>query len=281
VVLRKFVEDVSPHGRQLIRFDLATGNPEGIGTNGVGYINHFIPVDSAKTEALWQEVEGVLNPAIVAALAGTALSSTSHLSTLRNAAALHFVRSPQTLTIHNESFVAALQQSVHQWDQTPFAAESFYRHYGLVAAGPEALQLGAEAAQGRLIKLWREGGLFRLTAQRFFEQVCDRFDARGVELLSPANPLKEFLLGDVPALTVDHATGAAGLAEGVAVDQADTVLMPLTPRLLVVLGPSNAVRSIPDDLVDTYNRLQVRVAKDYVYYRPGADFQTSIEAWRN
>jgi hypothetical protein len=37
----------------------------------------------------------------------------------------------------------------------PFAAEAFRRHYKLEPAGPEALRLGAEAAQGRLVKLHR------------------------------------------------------------------------------------------------------------------------------
>jgi hypothetical protein len=36
--------------------------------------------------------------------------------------------------------------------------------------------------------------------------------------------------------------------------------MPLTPRLLIVLGVSNGTRSIPDDEVDSYNALQARLA---------------------
>ena len=55
----------------------------------------------------------------------------------------------------------------------------------------------------------------------------------------------EFLLGDIPALTVDHATGAVGVAQGVTADHADEIFMPLAPRLLVTLGPPDGAASSP------------------------------------
>ena len=58
------------------------------------------------------------------------------------------------------------------------------------------------------------------------------------------------------------------------------IFMPLTPRLLVVIGPANAARSISDDDLDPYNEMQVREARDLVLHRPGANFASSIAAWR-
>src|SRR5262249_25127742 len=132
----------------------------------------------------------------------------------------------------------------------------------------------------RLVKLHREGGLFRLSIQRLFEMVCDRFDAKGAEILTPANAPKGFLLGDVPAITIEYATGAFGLSQGVTVDKADEIFMPITPRLLVAIGPPNGARTLADDEVDAYNRMQVREARDYVMHRPGANFAADIAAWR-
>lgn len=85
------------------------------GTNGVGYVRHFVPVDSQATENLWGQVETRLTPALTAARNGTALTNPMHLSTLRHAVALHFARNPQTLTIHNESFAEALQTESSNW----------------------------------------------------------------------------------------------------------------------------------------------------------------------
>lgn len=280
VVLRRFVEDVPPHGKVVARYTLATGKIDLIGTNGAGYVSNFVPVDSKATEDLWhQVVERLLRQAIDAALNGTALGDPTHPSTLKAAVALHFVRNPQTLTMHNKTFADTVDNYVDRMAMTPLAAEAYYREHGLVAAGPHAMRLGAEALAQRLVDLHNGGGLFRLSVQRLFEKVRDRFDVRGVEILAPANARKEFLLGDVPAITIDQA-GTYGLAHGVTVDEAEKIVMPLAPNLLVAIGPQNGARRIVDAEVDRYNEMQVREARDYVLYRPGANFAAAIAAWR-
>jgi Protein of unknown function (DUF4238) len=239
-----------------------------------------VPVDSKATEDLWQLVERDLNLAVAAAISGTALGNPAHLSTLKNAVALHFIRNPQTLTVHNKSFADALEDRLDRVARTPLAREAFRRRYGLEPAGPQAVCLGAEALHERLVNLHQEGGLFRLSVQRLYEKVCDRFDARGIEILTPAGANKEFLLGDVPAITVKQTTGPFGLCRGVTVDEADKIVMPLAPALLMVAGPRDAARVIPDDEVDAYNEMQVREARDYVFHRPGANFDADIAARR-
>jgi hypothetical protein len=280
-VLRRYVEDVPPHGRVLAKFDISAGRTELTGTNGVGYVDHFVPVDSQTTETLWQEVETHLTQAINAALNGTALTSPAYLTTLRRAVALHFARNPQTLTIHNQNFIETFQDQIEQLAKTPLAAAAFYRDHGIVPAGPQGLRMGAEAILERLGQLHKDGGLFRLSVQRLFEMVRDRFDLKGIQILTPASATKEFLLGDTPALTLDRATGTVGLAQGVTADQADEIFMPLAPRLLVSLGSPDGTRSIPDDEVDQYNQWQSRAAQDYLIHRPAASFTASIiTTWR-
>jgi hypothetical protein len=280
-VLRRYVEDVPPHGRVLAKFDISAGRTELTGTNGVGYVDHFVPVDSQTTETLWQEVETHLTQAINAALNGTALTSPAYLTTLRRAVALHFARNPQTLTIHNQNFIETFQDQIEQLAKTPLAAAAFYRDHGIVPAGPQGLRMGAEAILERLGQLHKDGGLFRLSVQRLFEMVRDRFDLKGIQILTPASATKEFLLGDTPALTLDRATGTVGLAQGVTADQADEIFMPLAPRLLVSLGSPDGTRSIPDDQVDQYNQWQSRAAQDYLIHRPAASFTASIiTTWR-
>jgi hypothetical protein len=281
VVLRCFVGGVPSVGRRLVYFDLAAGQQTLRKAKDAGYVENFVPVDSKATEDLWHTVETRLRQAIAAARNGTALDNPVHIATLRHTVALHFVRNPQTLTIHNQSFADALKNGVDALASTSHAAGAFRQKYGLEPAGPEALRLGAEAIHGRLIKLHEEGGLFRLSVQRLFEKVCDRFDVRGVQILTPASASKDFLLGDLPAITVNRATGAAGRAAGVTIDQADEILMPLTPRLLIAFGPPNGTRAIPDHEVDEHNALQARLARGYLIHRPAATFTAAtITAWR-
>lgn len=275
-VLRCFVGPVPSIGRRLARFDLAAGQATLDQAKDVGFVENFVPVDSQATEDLWQTVETRMRQAIKAVRNGTALDS-PHAGTLRNAVALHYTRNPQTLTVHNQSFTDALKRGIDGLAETPLAAEAFQQTYGLVAAGPEARRLGAEAVYGRLIQLHEAGGLFRLSVQRLFEKVCDRFETRGIQILIPDSRDKEYLLGDLPAITIDRTTCAAG----VPVDDADEIVMPLTPRLLIVLGASNGTRSIPDDEVDSYNALQARLAREYLIHRPTATFtEATIANWR-
>jgi hypothetical protein len=280
VVLRQFVEPVKA-GRVLTRHDLASGQADPIGTKGVAYLEHFVAVDSQATEKLWQKVENALRPAIDVALRGGTLSSAQR-STLRNAVALHFVRNPQTVGVHDQAFKEAAARQVEQWADTPFAEEAFRRHTsGLLPAGPEGRRIGIEKSQGRLRVMHASGGLFRLSVQRLYEKVGDRFDTRGLQVMTPANARKEFLLGDVPAITYNTITGAAGVSEGVAVDDADEIVMPFAPRLMVAIGPPDSVRSLSDAEVDRYNRMQVRAARDFVMYRPTAtQFAAQVAAWR-
>jgi hypothetical protein len=73
----------------------------------------------------------------------------------------------------------------------------------------------------------------------------------------------------------------AGRAAGVTSDQADEIRMPLTPRLLVIFGPPNGTRAIPDHEVDSHNALQARLARDYLIHRPATTFTAAtITTWR-
>jgi hypothetical protein len=41
-----------------------------------------------------------------------------------------------------------------------------------------------------------------------------RFETRGIQILTPNSRDKEFLLSDLPAITIDKTTGAAGVPGG-------------------------------------------------------------------
>jgi len=284
VVLDQFAEDLPPAGFVVARFDLVSGAPlTPTGPRGIGYVSDFVTIDSQATEALWKNVEDVLRDAILAALSGT--TTACQRSTLRRVVALHLVRHPRTLTIHHNAFGRAVESQIERLLDTPFAVESFRHHYGgLFPAGPEARRIGLEAGQERLVRLYQDGALWRLSIQRMYEAVCDRFDQRGVEVVTPASPTQEFLLGDKPTVTINRTTGSAGIAEGVVVDQADEIVMPFGPRLLVAVGRPDGQRSISDDEVEQYNRLQVRVAmttdRARAFHRPGSCLAWTIAAMR-
>ena len=77
--------------------------------------------------------------------------------------------------------------------------------------------MGAEESEARVVMLHKQGGLFRIIVQNLHEKVSDRFDTRGVEILTPASVGKEFLFGDVPpspSASVGAGKPSAGVCQG-------------------------------------------------------------------
>lgn len=280
-ILRRFTDLVDPRaGKQLTSCDLVTGRTRRIGAGGVGYVTNFVKVDSAATELVWKRVEDSLTDAITAAENGTVLSDPRLVGVLRDTIALHHVRHSQTKGMHENTWADTRARRVAELAATPLGAEAFRRTYGIHPAGPEGRTMGAEAALSRLTESADEGALFRLRVEDLFDRICDRFAHNGLEIIIPASQDKEFLIGDIPALTVDFATGAAGLAQGVGLANATAIVLPLSPRVLAALGPADAIGTAPDVLVDKLNALQVRTAERYVFFRPQADLALSIAALR-
>lgn len=199
---------------------------------------------------------------------------------LRNAIALHYVRNPQALDVHEQTFDDAFRDAADGLAATSAAAEAFRRRYRLEPAGPESRRVGAEELLAGMKERFTQGALFRLRVQDLFETVCERFQNSGVEVLSPAAAGSEFLIGDTPALTVHFISGAAGVRAGVSLAAANTVMLPLTPRLLVCLGPATKAAQVPPGFVELVNHVQVRAARQHVLHRLNVDFSSRIPAWR-
>lgn len=279
-ILRHFTELVDPRaGKQLTSYDLLTGRTRLIGAGGVGYVTNFVKVDSAATELVWKRVEDSLTEAITAAENGTVLSDPRLVAILRDAIALHHVRHPQTKEMHENTWAETRARQVSELAAT-LGTEAFRRTYGIYPAGPEGRTMGAEAALSRLTESADEGALFRLRVEDLFDRICDRFVHNGLEILIPASQDKEFLIGDLPALTVDFGTGAAGLAQGVGLGNATAIVLPLSPRVLAALGPTDAIGTAPDSVVDNLNALQVCAAERYGYHRPQADLASFVARLR-
>ncbi len=80
--------------------------------------------------------------AIDVAINQTILSDTALISVLRDANALCYVRNPQTLEVHEETFADVFRDAADALAGTPAAAEAFYRRNG--PAGAQGRRRGAE-----------------------------------------------------------------------------------------------------------------------------------------
>ena len=108
-----------------------------------------------------------------------------------------------------------------------------------------------------------------------YEQATDIVNRAGLEISRPARG--EFLIGDTPAITVDHARRLIGVRSGVPLGSANTVVLPLGSTHLAALAKDNAWQTMPAEMVTEVNRWQIIQANRQVYYHPRTqDFDSFV-----
>jgi hypothetical protein len=65
---------------------------------------------------------------------------------------------------------------------------------------------------------------------------------------------------------------------GIALGDANSVIMPLGPRHLAALGTTNLTGELSPDQVASVNSRQIASAIEYVYLRPGSGLEHSVRS---
>jgi hypothetical protein len=169
------------------------------------------------------------------------------------------------------------------------AARRFWQHYpevlDVIAASRLGLPGGDDLSRDRAVqelhrplsKQVEDGALLRALMEYRYRRTRHWLRGLGVEILTPAHG--EFVIGDIPALTVRKGMPNAGVNAGIGFAFADAVISPITPDLLlrVVDGPSRYAQA-DDEEVAELNAWQVRAAFSHVYLRPGSGLDDSIRS---
>jgi hypothetical protein len=279
VVLKRFAANLS-HKRAgaLEIVDLAhpDAKPTYKGPRGCGYTDHFVRYASRSLEQLWASVENGLGKAIAACEDGSIFVHPEHTKTIKAVIVLHLVRS-----VHTRAF---LDKIWHQnltnlrtamLDRPDLLANVFLSRYGLYPGGQECLGLVLDDALRPSLALKDADAFFRESLERLFNLGTSHLDVRGLEVSRPG--LGEFVIGDAPAVAVG-ADGRIGLLQGVGIDSAATIALPLGPALIVSTGGADTFKILSQEQVDALNQWQVQAASRYVYCRPGSGLLGAIRA---
>jgi hypothetical protein len=145
------------------------------------------------------------------------------------------------------------------------------RETGLHLSGPTSLGAFAERLIERssVARDHESGKLFRTSIEDTFNKVRAMASTWGVEVLTPERG--QFLIGDNPALTIRTEGGTT--TYGMAFGDAHTLVLPISPKYLLALGPKNLTGTIPQEGVDRLNAVQVHAAERYVYMHPKSGLQ--------
>ncbi len=280
VLLRRFTEPWGPNRALLIcpfRLEYPRAKHRPVGADGCAKVDNFVAWASASVETLWKETEDKLKDALAAMDAGTLFAHAEHVSVIKSAIALHFARSKATQAVHARVWAETVESGRKRWltEKRRLLAYWFYREKGLYPAGDEALRMFADELMELSRALAGSGALWRERIESLYLQARAVTDAAGLEILTPPAS-GEFLIGDVPALTVRADRGGVGVLGGIALAEAQSVFLPLGPRHAAALGRTDTAISLTSDQVDGVNARQLRGAIDYVYLRPGSPLMDTV-----
>ena len=282
VILRGFA--APGHGGKgwmLTPFDVHAGRegrPRGLA--GCGRAPDFLMCGSESAEQLWNaEVENDLGPAIKAARDGRLHDRDAHVAAIRDGIALHLVRSLRYLDVNR----AAVAQTIANVRRTAPVARrelleaEFRRRHGLVAAGPEALATLLEGPLAKWRSLDEKGVIARAGIEAMFRRVRDTLRPLEVEVWH-VPPGHELLISDSPAIAFRYSRDHTRIQANVAVGDASGIALPLARDFLAVIGPHPKDEDLLPSYVELFNRLQMQVARHYVYYHPSGRLKAFVQA---
>jgi hypothetical protein len=242
------------------------------GPAGCGKVDDFLTFASGFLEKLWKKTEDQMHDALLAVDAGTVLSSERHSATIKDAIALHFARSLATRQVSEQLWRQVVLQERTRWLRTPAGRRElqrlFRRRYKLDAAGPAALEIMLDEILALSMEMWNSGAKFAEGIEYMHDHAQAWLRTQQLEILTPGSG--EFLMGDVPALTVQRGVPRVGVLGGIALHDASSVFMPLGPRHVAGLGRVPQTAELSSAQVNEVNAALMLGAMERVYMRPGS-----------
>ncbi|MBM7771738.1 hypothetical protein JOD54_001942 [Actinokineospora baliensis] len=283
-VLKNFSEKDSKGGHFLVPYNVRSGlELRPLGVKGCGKIRNFVRYASASLEYLWKStVEDHLHDAVQAIHDGSILNEPRLIKVMKDCIALHLVRSPWYLALHDKIVEQATTEG-REWilrAYGPRLERAFFARYGLHAAGNEALGAFLDENMANWRDLRASGLLERQSVEEHFEMARGTFDPLQIQLLfAPSS--HEFVIADSPAFTYsfDHDKEVFTNIRK-AIGDSNGAGMPITNRCYVVTAPDAVSATVSHRLLDALNRTQVKAAHEHVYYRPGSNLKEFVASAR-
>jgi hypothetical protein len=157
--------------------------------------------------------------------------------------------------------------------------ELFYLKHGFVASGSAVAEEIVDDLLSAAAALYQSGAYFRLRVVDVFEEARRMVASARLEIIRPRRGRFNFLLGDVPAISVGTGGQALGIPGGVPFGDATTVFLPLSPTRLAALSSVDRFEAVGAAAVRRANAFEVAKAHDYVYMHPGSGLQAFV-AWQ-
>ena len=237
----------------------------------------FVKFASQSLEQVWWRVENDAASTFAAVRDGSALRP-EHLDRLRDLVAVHHARSIQYYAVFEDSLRRTGHEAQQFWRQYPALLDAIaVSRLGLPGGDANSRESAIQELHRPIGKWITDGALFRVLMESRYRRTRHWFRGLGVEILTTATG--EFIVGDIPALTVRKGLANAGVNGGVGYAFANAIILPIAPNYLVriVDGPSRYL-TIDEDEVYELNAWQVRGAFGHMFLRPGSGMEEFIRS---
>lgn len=259
-------------------YSIETGPEAPIDPTCVGIVPDFVKVDSKKTEQKWEEVENTLRQVVAQLDASPNISDRLLIEKVKKIVALHWARSIETLEAVESLCTVGVANVKTSLLQNPDLVDARYRQ---ASGDPSAIL--SESARKEFVQLltnraewiFMSGTWFRFDVIYMFRRSLQLMDRLKLQVFRAPNG-SEFLIGDSPVVKLDDHGVRRGSANPIPIGNAISVLMPLSPRFMVVLDNLGGDVTIPETEVQKYNLWQLEAAHERVFMHPRAN---SLMAW--
>ncbi|CAL8973881.1 hypothetical protein CELL_01643 [Cellulomonas sp. T2.31MG-18] len=263
VVLRRFV-----HGEVLSVYDRHKDAIYRKGPGGV-FRSNFDRFDWATAEQRWGAVESKMHAVYKLLDERRALDNPDAVETLRDLVAMHWVRSSAMRAAHEQVAQRVLNDRIRGLSSRPEILSVLLRQRtGLVAAGAAELDWINERVHQELFDQVNDE-MFSETVAQYYEKVRADLAARGRVQIGYVDPGADLLIGDAPVITLRPGHDGVGPHQGVAFMEATDIVMPISPTILIGMGPEPAEVPITLDVARTFNSYQRRGFVRWIACRPG------------
>lgn len=277
VLLKQFVGD-SEGSSGLLKFDISTGLVDGLqDPRSQCVVRDFVKIDSEHTEMEWEKVESRLDRALTSIRAAKGIANQGVRYTITRLIALHYARSLDVKEIHERLWHAeSLQDTLGNSIPDSIVEQMFYARYGFYPPDANAARrmLNRDFIN-KTRSLVERGTTFRLSVVSLYQSAKKWIRESGLRIIvAPSG--SQFLIGDVPAVTISPGRGAVGLRAGVPIGNARAVALPLSPDLAVFLNRNDEFGEVTPDVVDQVNEFQIRAARESIFFRPGSGLENFV-----
>lgn len=263
-------------------YSLQTGREPLANPSDVGKVYDFVKVDSKRTEQEWERVETKVRQAVADIESGTGLTNPPCVDTIKELIALHYARSIETLEIVEKLFDTMMYNKKAAMLRQREALDRLYEAKTGDAAGlKDDAARGAfvDEFHGRLRWIFNSGTYFRFRVVYLFHAALGLIAQKKVQVLR-APTGSEFLISDAPVITADAGGNRRGARNNIAIGNADSVLMPLSPRVTIALDNLPGDFSVDAAYVRQLNTWQLEAAMHHVFLHPGSSLMSWVEVMR-